>query len=73
MAFFMFYKEGKMKNLSVRNIVLAGFFLAVGIVFYDADTKYRQHVVTNAYPSIDLWVCLRVAVRINCWLYLTIA
>ena len=32
MAFFMFYKEGKMKNLSVRNIVLAGFFLAVGIV-----------------------------------------
>ena len=32
MAFFMFYKEEKMKKLSVKEIVLAGFFLALGLV-----------------------------------------
>lgn len=32
MAFFMFYKEEKMKKLSVKEIVLAGFFLAIGLV-----------------------------------------
>ena len=75
MAFFMFYKEGKMKNLSVRNIVLAGFFLAVGIVlpFFTMQIPSIGNMLLPMHIPVLICGCLRVAVRINCWFYLTIA